>query len=174
MCSEVQFSAADLPAGVSVCKVAPMSSLVSVQQIMFILVRKGSDDGVQHSGLLCFWTLPIFRHSKEQYVSKTESFSVFRWRVGDTYLLGTLERANFNHWMIGWSGLGLSKGSNRTVVSNRSPEDGISSSFRKLVLFSVFQRYKNQEIPKTNFDVEKYYELFSVISFFTSDQYSSN
>jgi hypothetical protein len=41
----------------------------------------------------------------------------------------------------------------------------VGVSLRNVVLISVFQRFKTQEIPNTNFDIENCYELFSVINF---------
>jgi hypothetical protein len=65
----------------------------------------GSDDGVQHSDLLSFWTLSIVQYSKkirEHNVSETGSVSVLRSREGERTpsQLGPLERANLNQrWL---------------------------------------------------------------------------
>jgi hypothetical protein len=78
------------------------------------LILKGSGDGVQHSGLLGFWTLSIVRYSKEYDVSETGPVSV-PWR----HLLDPLERANLNNW------------------PTSSPEDGNRSSFRYDMFFRI-------------------------------------
>jgi hypothetical protein len=69
-------------------------------------ILMGSDDGVQHSELLSFWTLSIVQYSRnpkkkirEHNVSETGSVSVLRSGGGGTpSLLGPLEIANLNHW----------------------------------------------------------------------------
>jgi hypothetical protein len=56
-------------------------------------ILKGSDDGVQHSGILGFWTLSIVRYSKEHNVSEAVSVSVLRLGVGDTYFVDYIRRS---------------------------------------------------------------------------------
>jgi hypothetical protein len=66
------------------------------------LVLEGSDDGVQHPGLLGFRTLSIVQYS-EEYVLETGSVSVLGGGGETPALFGLLERANPNHWTVGVS-----------------------------------------------------------------------
>jgi hypothetical protein len=61
----------------------------------------GSDDGVQHSELLSFWTLSIVQYSKKLENTTFRKLDVSVLRSGGERTpcqLGPLERANLNHW----------------------------------------------------------------------------
>jgi hypothetical protein len=63
-----------------------------------------SDDGVQHSELLSFWTLSIVQYSKKLENTTFWKLDLFpsSGRGGRTpSQLGPLERANLNHWNTG-------------------------------------------------------------------------
>jgi hypothetical protein len=60
----------------------------------------GSDDGVQHSELLSFWTLSIVQYSKKLKSTtfrKLDLFPSSGHRGKTPNQLGPLERANLNH-----------------------------------------------------------------------------
>jgi hypothetical protein len=83
---------------------------------------KGSDDGVQHSESLGFWTLSIVQVSKYQKTQRFGNWICFHPQVkGETPTqMGPLERAN-------------------PIRSTPSPPavDGNRSSFRNVVFYSI-------------------------------------
>jgi hypothetical protein len=65
----------------------------------YVLILKGSDDGVLYSGLPSFRTFSLANILKEHNVSETESVSIFRWKGWEAPAqLCQLEGATLNQW----------------------------------------------------------------------------
>jgi hypothetical protein len=60
--------------------------LFSISLTIKKYILNGSDDGVEHSGLLGFWNLSIVRYTEEHSILETGYVSVFGWGVGNTYI----------------------------------------------------------------------------------------
>jgi hypothetical protein len=59
--------------------------------------------GVYHSGSMVYGLCPSSRilNNLKHEVSETRSVSVFRWRNGDAFPLGSLRNVNLSHWTLG-------------------------------------------------------------------------